>query len=114
VSGAVSNFVTDADKRRKELLSRTLNLGRLFHFLFRLSLSACVRACAECPTDAAVLSSGACTLAQKTAKDQKKKLELEMEKTKIELAKAMAAHETWTKVWFSTIFFIFFTFLVII
>lgn len=65
--GAVSNFVTDADKRRKELLSRTLNLG-------------------------------ACTLAQKTAKDQKKKLELEMEKTKIELAKAMAAHETWTKI----------------
>jgi hypothetical protein len=54
--------------------------------------------------DACVLSSGACTLAQKTAKDQKKKLESEMEKTKIELAKAMAAHETWTKVWFATIF----------
>lgn len=27
IPGAVSNFVTDADKRRKDVLSRTLNLG---------------------------------------------------------------------------------------
>lgn len=31
-AGAVSNFVTDADKRRKELLSRALNLGEFALF----------------------------------------------------------------------------------
>jgi len=65
--GAVSNFVTDADKRRKDVLSRTLNLG-------------------------------ACSLAQKIAREKKKALETEMQTLKIELAKATSAYDTWSKI----------------
>jgi len=41
---------------------------------------------------------GACSLAQKIAREKKKALETEMQTLKIELAKATSAYDTWSKV----------------